>query len=196
MEFEPDSNIWVAYCPELGRGTCYSSGETQQEALSLLQEVKKDIIQYAIDEGHPIPEPKFEDEELPSGQFVVRLPKTLHKKLKDEANKENVSLNLYVTNALSEQIGRKQILNSFQQRWTNLEFYHPSQPLGNLSWTRALYSRWSIFNFETTTKKSKSSDSELINLLIGNPNAEIQERRKTKGAFFIPERLQSLTIED
>ena len=110
IHFEREDNTWVASHPELGSGTCYAIGETREEALSLLDEAKKDIIEYAIGEGKMIPEPKFEESDLPSGHFVVRLPKSLHKQLKDEADKEEVSLNLYVSNALAEHIGKKKSL--------------------------------------------------------------------------------------
>lgn len=36
-----------------------------------------------------------------SGKFTVRLPRSLHQQLVDRAEKEGVSLNLFVTNALS-----------------------------------------------------------------------------------------------
>ncbi len=39
-----------------------------------------------------------------SGKFTVRLPKSLHQALVDRAEKEGVSLNLFVTNALSGKV--------------------------------------------------------------------------------------------
>lgn len=39
-----------------------------------------------------------------SGKFTVRLPKSLHQALVDRADKEGVSLNLFVTNALSRTV--------------------------------------------------------------------------------------------
>lgn len=39
-----------------------------------------------------------------SGKFTVRLPKSLHQALVDRAEKEGVSLNLFVTNALSSKV--------------------------------------------------------------------------------------------
>jgi uncharacterized protein YkwD len=45
-----------------------------------------------------------------SGKFTVRLPKSLHQALVDRAEREGVSLNLFVTNALSRNVampGRK-----------------------------------------------------------------------------------------
>ena len=40
-----------------------------------------------------------------SDKFTVRLPKSLHQLLVDRAEKEGVSLNLFVTNALSRTVG-------------------------------------------------------------------------------------------
>lgn len=39
-----------------------------------------------------------------SGKFTVRLPKSLHQALVERADKEGVSLNLFVTNALSRTV--------------------------------------------------------------------------------------------
>ncbi len=39
-----------------------------------------------------------------SGKFTVRLPKSLHQALVDRADREGVSLNLFVTNALSRTV--------------------------------------------------------------------------------------------
>ncbi len=39
-----------------------------------------------------------------SGKFTVRLPKSLHHALVERAEKEGVSLNLFVTNALSRTV--------------------------------------------------------------------------------------------
>jgi predicted HicB family RNase H-like nuclease len=40
-----------------------------------------------------------------SGKFTVRLPRSLHEALVDRAEQEGVSLNLFVTNALSRTVG-------------------------------------------------------------------------------------------
>lgn len=106
LEYEPDDKTWVAYCPDLGRGTCYAIGKSKSEALELLEKSKKTILAYALAEGKEIPEPPFNDEnELPSGNFIIRVPRTTHKKLKFEAENEGVSLNQYVLSVLSEHLG-------------------------------------------------------------------------------------------
>lgn len=42
----------------------------------------------------------------PSGRFMLRVPKTLHRDLKLEAVKEGVSLNHLVASLLAEEVGR------------------------------------------------------------------------------------------
>ena len=71
---------------------CLSHGETPEEAISLLNEVKELWIADALDAGHQVPEPKA-DEELPSGRWLQRVPRTLHKQLIEMAKKEKTSLN-------------------------------------------------------------------------------------------------------
>lgn len=105
INYELEDNTWVASHPELGKGSCCAVGKNIDEALKRLEEEKKFLLEYAFSEGKEIPEPVLIEEDLPSGQFVVRLPKTLHKKLKEQAVKESVSLNQLVASMLAEQIG-------------------------------------------------------------------------------------------
>lgn len=80
---------------------CMTQGETYEEAFKNIQEAMGLWLEDALEDGTEIPEPVPEEEEF-SGKFVVRLPKTLHRKLARNAHKENVSLNQYVVFLLSE----------------------------------------------------------------------------------------------
>jgi len=60
-------------------------------------------IEVALEEGIPVPEPRREEEY--SGKFVVRLPKSLHHKLAQIAEREGVSLNSLVNVAIAHYIG-------------------------------------------------------------------------------------------
>lgn len=95
---------WIARVDEL-QG-CVAHGPTEADALATLHEIKRAWIEDAIESGDVIPEPVGE-EELPSGKWVQRVPRTLHKKLADLARKENVSLNQLATSILAEAAGRK-----------------------------------------------------------------------------------------
>lgn len=72
---------------------CQSTGDTFNEAYDNLMEAMEGWIETKLENGFSIPEP-IEDERY-SGKFVLRLPKSLHKHLAIEAEREGVSLNQY-----------------------------------------------------------------------------------------------------
>lgn len=73
---------------------CQSTGDTLEEVYQNLREALEGYIEVSLEKGLNIPEPVLD--EGVSGKFVVRIPKTLHKRLILEAEKEGVSLNQYV----------------------------------------------------------------------------------------------------
>jgi antitoxin HicB len=82
---------------------CIADGATPDEAISHLRDAMKSWMASRIDAGLDIPEPRSTSEY--SGRFVVRMPKTLHRKLSEMADSEGVSLNQYVVSLLSESCG-------------------------------------------------------------------------------------------
>lgn len=78
---------------------CMSDGETIEEAYANIQEAMEGWIETKLEGGFPVPKP-VSDEQY-SGKFVVRLPKTLHRRLVLEAEKEGISLNQYTLYKLS-----------------------------------------------------------------------------------------------
>ena len=78
---------------------CQSTGETFQEAYEGLLEAIEGWLETKLEAGFPIPEP-FDADKF-SGRFVVRLPKSLHRRIAVEAEREGVSLNQYVLYKLS-----------------------------------------------------------------------------------------------
>ena len=80
---------------------CLSCGETVEEAVANIREAKADWLAAAIEDGCTIPEPTRTEDY--SGQFKLRLPKSLHKKLAEHAKREGISLNQYCVYLLSEQ---------------------------------------------------------------------------------------------
>lgn len=104
--FEPEDNSWIAYHPELGQASCYAIGDSEKEARELLKDETKEFIELLLSEGKEIPKPitSMDTEDLPSGQFITRIPRTLHKKLKDRAEQEKVSLNHLVSVLLAQSL--------------------------------------------------------------------------------------------
>lgn len=93
--------IWFIRIKELPG--CFSQGKTQEEALRMIDDAMCGWLEVALEDGELIPEPR--PEEQFSGKFVVRVPKSLHRKLVNLANDEGVSLNQFVGTSLSEVVG-------------------------------------------------------------------------------------------
>jgi predicted RNase H-like HicB family nuclease len=85
---------------------CTAHGKTAAAALQNLQEAKKLWIVDCLETSGQVPEPEVE-EALPSGKWVQRVPRSLHKKLVSAAKHEGVSLNQFVTSVLAEAAGTR-----------------------------------------------------------------------------------------
>jgi predicted RNase H-like HicB family nuclease len=91
---------FIAIAPDLPG--CSAFGESQQEALTELQDTIAAWIEAAQSAGNPIPEPSdpARDAEY-SGKMLVRMPRELHGQLARLAKSENVSLNHYIVYLLT-----------------------------------------------------------------------------------------------
>ena len=76
------------------------TGETISEAYDNLIEATEGWLETKLENGFPIPEP-IGDEKY-SGKFVLRIPKSLHRHLATNAEKEGVSLNQYALYKLAQ----------------------------------------------------------------------------------------------
>ena len=93
---------WVAWVEELPG--CITYADTKEEIMEMIQDVMRLWIETALTRGKPIPKPRKEKRDF-SGRFVVRVPKSLHRKLVERAQHEGVSLNQWITSALAEAVG-------------------------------------------------------------------------------------------
>ncbi|MBI3160708.1 MAG: type II toxin-antitoxin system HicB family antitoxin [Chloroflexi bacterium] len=100
----PEAGGWVAAVRELPG--CISQGDTQVEALEMIQDAMRGWLETALEDGKPIPQPRLEDDY--SGKFVVRVAKSLHRRLAEAAAEDDVSLNQYVVTALASAVGMKE----------------------------------------------------------------------------------------
>jgi antitoxin HicB len=97
IELVPDEGAYVASNPDLPG--CVSFGDSPNEAIESLREVRDLWIDGQVASGHAIPEPSAP--ERFSGKFVLRIPKTLHRMADLQARREGVSLNTYITSVLA-----------------------------------------------------------------------------------------------
>ena len=100
LEIVPDSEEsgFVASYPELPG--CITCGSTIADAVNNAEDAKKAWLLSAIEEHITIAEP--ESAQSYSGQFKLRIPKTLHKTLVEDSKKEGVSMNQYCVYLLAQ----------------------------------------------------------------------------------------------
>lgn len=96
---QDDEGDWVARIVEFAG--CVAHGASQSEALSRLAEVQRLWIEEQLRAGGRIPAPE-QEAPLPSGKWVQRVPRSLHRELVETAKREGVSLNQLVTSMLSQ----------------------------------------------------------------------------------------------
>ena len=93
MEIIPDleEGGFTVSWPELPG--CLSCGETMEEAVRNGLDAKITWLESALEDGLEIPVPANLDDY--SGQFKLRLPKSLHRDLSEQARAEGISMNQY-----------------------------------------------------------------------------------------------------
>ena len=99
---DPDEGGYVVSYPQL-KG-CLSCGETVEDAVRNAEEAKREWLTAAIEEGLAVPEPDSDEDY--SGQFKLRIPKSLHRQLAQDAKREGVSMNQYCVYLLSRGVVR------------------------------------------------------------------------------------------
>lgn len=97
VEDKEEGGYVVAY-PDLPG--CITSGDTIEAALANAVDAKKAWLEAAIEEGVEIYEPN--SLENYSGQFKLRMPKSLHRSLAEHSNMEGISMNQYCVYLLSK----------------------------------------------------------------------------------------------
>lgn len=80
---------------------CMTEGDTEAEAIKMIEDAKKSWLKVALGRKINIPEPTSDEF---SGKFNVRVPKFLHRKLVYRAKQEKVSLNTLVTTTLASAV--------------------------------------------------------------------------------------------
>jgi len=91
---------YVATCPAFPGLSAL--GETEEEALAEAKVALGLFIKTAEERGIPLPEPEVAQRY--SGQFRVRLPKSLHRQAARLAALDDVSLNQFVVSAIEQKI--------------------------------------------------------------------------------------------
>lgn len=79
---------------------CLTCADKLDQGIKMLEDAKKQWLIAAIESGCEIPEPNLIEDY--SGQFKLRLPKSLHKELAEKSKYEGISMNQYCLYLLSK----------------------------------------------------------------------------------------------
>lgn len=88
---------YVALFPDLPG--CFTEADTLEELPAMVAEARALWIETAYAQGIEIPLPSVPDE--CSGKILLRVPKSMHRRLLDQAAREGVSLNHYASTLLA-----------------------------------------------------------------------------------------------
>ncbi len=94
---DPDEGGFVVSFPELPG--CITIGDTIEEAIKNASDAKRIWFEAALEENIDISEPLVSEKY--SGQFKLRLPKSLHRSLAENSKREGISMNQYCVYLLS-----------------------------------------------------------------------------------------------
>ena len=109
---DPDEGGYVVSYPDLPG--CITTGDTIEKAIINARDAKKAWLQAAIEDGITINKPN--EVSAYSGQFKLRLPKTLHNQLAEHAKKEGISMNQYCVYLLSRN-------DALLNKWKNYIYF-------------------------------------------------------------------------
>ena len=97
---------------------CLAQGETIEEAIENIEEARQLWIKVAYEDGVEIPIPRTDEEY--SGRFLARIPKSLHRRLVEQARYEGISLNQYIGSILSAGISTQNIIEEIKAEFDKI----------------------------------------------------------------------------
>lgn len=164
VEWSKEDQQYVVTCPSFPGLSAL--GETREQALQEAETVLHLFVESYKERRIELPEPRTVEEF--SGQFRVRLPKSLHRQAAQLAESDGISLNQLVISAVEARVGAKQMGNrmlaEMKQAWSD----HASQM--SVAFASALSSDERI----TTTTVETNEISSRTQIVVGR-------RSTTKG---------------
>ena len=97
IEDKDEGGVVISY-PDLPG--CITCGETIESAIANAVDAKRSWLEAALEDGIEIHEPDSLNNY--SGQFKLRIPRSLHRDLAEHAQREGISMNQYCVYLLSK----------------------------------------------------------------------------------------------
>lgn len=131
VRWSEEDACYIATSPEFEHLSAF--GDTQEEAIAELAVARELVIRVMEEDGQPIPEPQQVED--CSGQFRLRLPKSLHRRLAETARHEGVSLNTFVLSLLTEQHTVRQIARNCALARASVAVFASAPEFAAASWS-------------------------------------------------------------
>jgi|SRR2546422_9667334 len=93
---------FVAFLREIPEPSLHSYGGTQLDALRNLKTQFEALKRELKEANKELPPPQSRDSEVYSGRLLLRLTTQLHRRIKESAEEEGISINSYIVNRLIE----------------------------------------------------------------------------------------------
>ena len=143
---------------------CFSQGRTADEAMANLREAAENWIEATLQQGRPIPRP-FATIEV-SGKFALRLPVSLHEKVQRLADRDEVSVNTFLVEAIAEKVGAIEYVD---RHMVKLDQKMATRTVANLHTLFDLAEKFSpMLAVASTIKQKPSSAAGLSGVVINN----------------------------
>ena len=142
---------YVATCPAFPGLSAL--GETEEEALAEAKIALGLFIKTAEERGIPLPEPEAIQEY--SGQFRVRLPKSLHRQAVRQAAIDDVSLNQYVVSAIEQKVTGDTLISELKRILADQASRYGAALASALSTSERLTIQSRILETATITEKTE-----------------------------------------
>lgn len=99
---------------------CHAEGESIEAAFQNLEEAAREWIEDCIERGHEVPEPSIEKDY--GGQYPLRLPRSIHRRVAKMALREGTSINQlllsFIAGGLELEDRTSKILEKISERFS------------------------------------------------------------------------------
>ena len=143
---------------------CFSQGDTANEALENLESAAIAWIESALNQGQAIPPASMNQGY--GGKIALRLPRSIHRRASELAERENTSLNQFILSAIAARIGAEDFYTSLASRLENRIIITANTVVNRVASTLGSYIqeiRGPLLLSENTPKAGTSGKELLIN---------------------------------
>jgi len=152
--WDEEDKCFIATCPEFPLLSAH--GDTREEATSEFQIVLEMAIESYTEDELELPKPRTVANY--SGQFRIRMRKSLHKELAETALKEGVSLNAYTVSVIAE---NHSIKKAYREKTDTLERIIDKIAINMVAQHQRVQIHTQKLDFiETSTRRQKTPENE------------------------------------